>query len=260
MNILIATSGNITRGEVSLLSNALNKNHKVTIASMASDKGHQGMSFSTSGHPSRVDRFSYKDAMRNKTSSVDGFSGIMVHEFYSNPADAIAVMLCEVMKHDLPDIVICGISNGTNFGPDIYSSSHVNMALEATFYGVRAISIATEYCPGGNKETHLKNVIKFLESNLEELATVKLPHRTFLNINVPRVDRYKQLKGVKFVPMGRSGKVIEFDERKISHEDVYYWMRFAKEKNDKSQNDDRAAFEAGFVAITPLNYDATGEV
>jgi len=262
MNILIAASGNISRLETSLLASALNKNHKVTIASMARDAGHQALAFSTSGSPSRVEIFQYNEALRGKVKKVEDYNGIMVHEFYSRPADAVSIMLSEIMKHNPPDIVICGISNGTNLGPDIYSSSHVGMAIQATFLGSRAITIATEYNPGGNTEANLKPVIQFLESNLEELASLELPSKTFLNINVPRATKLKDLKGIRYTRMGKRGKKIEFDQNKTPKGQVYYWTRFASCEDDETKSDDRSAFMAGYVSISPINYDASngGEI
>jgi len=243
--------------EVSLLATALNKNHKVTIASMARDSGHQALAFTTSGNASRMERFPYRDAMRGKTTKLDGFSGIIVHEFYSRPADAVSIMLGEIMKHDLPDLVICGISNGTNLGPDVYSSSNVGMAMEATFFGVPAITIATEFNPGGNTEAHLKHVIKLLETNLEEFANINLPPYTFLNINVPRSKNYKDLKGIRYTRLGKVGKLVEYDAHTAPDGRPYYWTRFARGESCKHPMCDRASYEEGFVSITPLNYNST---
>ena len=257
MNILIATNGHFARPEVSALATALNKNHKVTIASMSRDGGHQALSFSTSGFPTRVEQFPYKEAMRGKVAKLDAFNGIMVHEFYSRPADAISIMLGEIMKHDKPDLVMCGISNGTNLGPDVYSSSHVGMAMQAAFFKVPSIVVATEHKSGGNSEVNLKSVVQFIEGNLEEFANLPLPPHTFLNINIPRVERYSALKGVKYTKMGKSGREIGFDEKTTPNGHKYYWTKFYCVGNIPSKDDDRSWFEAGYVSITPICYDAT---
>ena len=261
MNILIATSGNISRLEISTLATALNKNHRVTIACMARDGGHQGLAFSTSGTPSRVDKYNYTEAMtgRATTRELKTLDNILVYEFYSRPADAISILLSEILKHDPPDLIITGISNGTNLGSDIYSSSHVGMAMQATFAKIPAVVIATEYNPGGNTALHLKNVTQFLENNLDEFAQIQLPPYTFLNINVPRVDKYAQLLGVQFTQMGKLGKMIEFDENKTQKGQTYFWTRFSEAERNPDKEEDRAAYEAGYVSITPICYDAGAE-
>ncbi|MCL2569699.1 MAG: hypothetical protein FWE16_00655 [Firmicutes bacterium] len=247
MNILIANNRNITRGEVSLLAARLSTKHKVTVAYMEQDASFKGLAFSYENAPVHVNQVSGHSA-----------EGVAVFEFGSYPADMISIMLGEIMRHDPPDLVICGISNGVNMGPDIYSSSNVGMAIESTFFGIPAIVIATEYNQGGNSITHLEPVIKFVEKNLDKFANLELPAHTFLNINVPRVEKYKDIKGIKFTHMGKSNMKLEYIERTCPKGRKYYWSKIASQENmDKGGEDDKTWFDQGYISISPISYDPT---
>jgi len=244
VNILIAKVGSIRLNEIKVLADALTKKHRVTIVTMAEEASHRGQAFSFRGTPVRVNPFQYKD--------------MQVYEFYNNPADAISVMMCEIMAHRKPDLVICGISNGVHMGQDIYCSSNIGMAMEAAFFDVPSIAVGIEYRPGGHSELELKNAITFIEKNIEKFIALKLPKHTFLNINIPTVKTYKQLKGVKAASMSRMSQLSAYVERTDANGDKYYWADNAERKNtDTGEEYARTWFDRGYITIVPLNYDAT---
>ena len=240
--MLIASNGNIVRQEVKALARALERKHSVTVATMSEERSYSAMAFSFQNLPIRVESIGYRN-----------------YEFYTTPADAMSIMLGEIMKAHPPDLVICGISNSTNMGPDIYSSSHVGMAIIATSFGIPAIVVGTEFASGGANEEALQPVINFIEKNLTRFASIELPKYTFLNINVPKVENYSDLKGVKFAPMGRMNMRLEYEERVDPKGKKYYWAKRAKREDlDTDENpDDKEWFDKGYVTITPISYDTT---
>ncbi|MCL2756199.1 MAG: hypothetical protein FWE45_04090 [Firmicutes bacterium] len=263
MNILIATANNKSRNSVGMLARALSKKHKVTVASMSSDSGHRAQAFSFVNAPTRVNKITTvsapaKKSAKNKeeTSLVANMDGIAIYEFYSNPADAMSIMLGEIMLNRPPDLVICGISNGTNLGPDIYSSSHVGMAMEAVYFGKKAIVVATEFEMGDNSPETLKPVIQFVEKNIEKFAKLDLGPQTFLNMNLPKVDDYKDFKGVKFTQMGKTNTKYIFEPGVDPKGGKYFWARRA-EREASGDDDDMGAYNAGYISVTPISYDST---
>lgn len=246
MNILIANVGNIRRGEVWALARALDKNHRVTVAVMSQDSSYRAQAFQFANAPTRVDNHLIGD--------------IPVYEFFSNPADAVSIMLGEIMIAKPPDLVICGIGNGTNLAQDIYVSSHVGMAMEAAFLGYKAVVVATEKKSGGHTDAELEPVIRFIEKNVEAFAKLKLPRQTFLNINVPQVNRYEELSGIRYTSMGKTTLRSTFDKRTDPKGETYYYLRHEPQENVKhGENDDKTWYDRGYVSITPINYDATAE-
>jgi len=257
MNILIATANNKSRNGAASLARALSKNHKVTICSMSSDHEYRGQAFSYVNKPIRVNKITSPKKPLTKGDNDCGMENIAIFEFYSNPANAMSIMLGEIMRNRLPDIVICGVSNGTNMGPDVYSSSYVGMAMEAGYFGRKAIVISTEFEMGDLSDTSLKPVMQFTENNIEKFAKAELPPHTFLNINIPKVDSYKKYKGVKFTEMGIMNSRLVFDEGVDPKGEKYYWSKVAKRENIGDELDDKTWYDKGYISVTPISYDAT---
>jgi len=189
------------------------------------------------------------------------FDGIAAYEFYSYPADMVSIMLGDIMAHQKPDLVICGINNGVHMGQDIYSSSNIGMAMESIFLGVPAIAVGIEYQPGGHSEKDLENAVTFVDKNLETFAKLKLPKGTILNISIPTVASYKKFKGVKVAAMGRMTQLSEYEEKLDGKGKKYYWAKNVERLN--AQPDDtwaRTWFDQGYITIVPINSDATDHV
>jgi len=274
MDILIANVGNIRASEIKVLAEALNKKHRVSIISMASDSSHRGQAFSFRGAPVRVNPLLYRDIMAGTTwvaqqkdintlgalsdKKLAAFDSISAYEFHNNPADAISVMMCEIKAHKLPDLVICGINNGVHMGQDIYCSSNIGMAMESCFFNVPTIAVGVEHRYGGNVEADLKNAVQFIEKNVEKFADMNLPANTFLNINIPAAKTYKQIKGVKVAKMSRMTQLSTYVEKIDGQGEKYYWADNVERSNeDPSEEFARTWFDRGYITIVPLNYDAT---
>ena len=273
MNILIANVGNIRSNEIKALAEALNKKHKVTIVSMAMESSHRGQAFSFRDTPVRVTPLLYKDVMASaswvgqkditsiKTESekkLSIYDNIAAYEFHNNPADAIAVMLSEIAAHKLPDLVICGIGNGLAMGQDIYCSSNIGMAMESCFYGVPTIAVQVEHRVGGHTTAELKHAVQFIEKNIEAFADLNLGKRTFLNINIPTVEKYTQFKGVKVARMSRMNQLSTFIQGTDANGEKYFWANNVERINkDTGEEYARTWFDRKYITIVPMSYDAT---
>jgi 5'-nucleotidase len=258
MNILIANIGNIRVNEIKALAEVLNKKHKVTIASMNSDARHRGNAFTPFDTPVAVMPLSYKDVMKSASwvsakspSDIKDYNGIAVYEFdaRANPADAMSIMLCEVMAHKPPDIVVCGINNDVHLGQDIYCSSNIGMAMEACFLGHKVIAVGVQRKVGGHTEAELAPAAEFIEKNIEKFAKMKLPEHTFLTINIPNVEKYKDFKGIKIKSMEFVPIAAKYLEKTDAYGQKYFWADLI-ERNDEDLTD-------GYITIVPINYNAT---
>ena len=250
MHILITNVGNVRAQEIRSLALALNKKHRVTVACMAVESSCKGQAFSYCGTPVRANSLVYHEG-KNKTER------IMAHEFYGTPADAVSIMLGEIMKHDRPDIVICGINNGVHMGQDIFCSSSIGMAMEAAYFGVPAIAVAIERRVGGHDEAGLANAVKFVEKDLDKITKLDLPKYTFLNINIPTAEKYTDIKGVKVTRLGWVKVFGEFDKRVDHKGQDYYWTCNVEPVGESGEGTDIYEWNKGYVTITPIDYNAT---
>jgi len=250
MNILIANVGRAGANEIGVLVRALNKKHRVTVACMAVEGSFKGQAFSYTGVPVRV-HSSFMDGEKTKAERVP------VYECYGEPADAVSIMLGEIMAHDRPDLVIAGIGNGVHMGQDIFCSSNIGMAMEAAYFNVPSISIAIPHKAGSHSEQECETAIKFLDKNLDKIAALKLPKHSFLNINIPN-RKYEDLKGVMITRMGWIDPLINEFEEKVDHRgNKYYWSKLVSRNAKSDEGTDVYGFAHGYVSVTPINYDPT---
>jgi len=268
LNILIANCGNIRSHEIKTLAEALNKKHKVTIASHMQNKSNRALAFCYRDVPVRCNTVLFKDIVKNTDwiKAIDnnpkertGFDGISTFEFGGDPADTISIMLNEILAHKKPDLVICGLNNGRHMGQDIYSSSNIAMAMEASFLGVPAVAVGVDKAPGGNAEKDLLPACEFIAKNAQKIAELKLPPKTFLNISIPRVEKYSDFKGVKVARMGKMTQLSKYIEKADPKGAPYYWADSVERKSCLESDPDAAPawFEKGYITIVPLNYDLT---
>jgi 5'-nucleotidase len=264
MNILIANVGSIRSNEVRTLALALNKKHTVTIACMAVDSSFKGQAFSAGDIPVRMNQLNYKDVVKNHhagkaAKNLDAYNNIAAYEFYGTPAEAVSIMLGEVMKNR-PDLIVCGINNGVHMGQDIYCSSNIGMAMEGVFFRIPSIAVGIERRPGGHSEEECQNAVKFIEKNIAKIAAMQLPQHTFLNINIPSVEKYEDIKGIAATVMGKLTIIGEFIEKTDPKGKKYFWAKNVERKSADAQESEGTgirAFEDGYISITPLSYDAT---
>ncbi len=97
------------------------------------------------------------------------------------PADCVFEAFNNGLACDDVEVVISGINKGYNLSGDIILSGTYNAAMEASFFGKKAIAIAAEDGPGIT-ETYQK-AASFIVSNMEMLLSSKIG--TVVNINVP---------------------------------------------------------------------------
>jgi 5'/3'-nucleotidase SurE len=278
MNILIANVKNMRVNEIRALAEALNKKHKITVASHASNKSNRGLAFAFRHEPVRVNPVHYADVVKNSSwvwhlttkelkesdKKVGAFDGIAGYEFGGDPADSIAIVISKIMEHKKPDLVICGINNGRHMGQDVYCSSNIGMAMEARMFGIPTIAVAVEHRSGGHTMETLKAAAQFIEKNVEQFAKLKLPRHTFLNINIPCVNQYKDFRGVKISRMGKLNQLSKYIVDTDAHGDDYYWAenveRHSVEReiaHAESHNHAPKWYEDGYITIIPQTYDCT---
>ena len=169
------------------------------------------------------------------------------------PTDCVHLGLHGILKR-LPDLLVSGINHGGNLGDDLTYSGTVGVALEGTLFGVPSFAMSLvarerfRFEPAGQ----VARVIA------EAVAAHGLPAGTYLNVNVPNVERFEDLRGIRMTRQGRrvygSGVVEKLDPRGRT----YYWigageLGFVEEE----VGTDVEAVAGGCVSVTPVRTDLT---
>mgnify|MGYP006288323057 CR=1 FL=1 len=168
------------------------------------------------------------------------------------PADCIKIAVKELLD-DKPDMVVSGINLGSNTGINVIYSGTVSAATEGTILGIPsfAISLTTYTNPNFNPAA------KFAVKMVQNLPELHLPEKTLLNINVPNVKKYEDIKGITITRQGMSPFAEEFEKRIDLKNRAYYWLGGSKSPiKEDIEIDDRAVKERR-ISITPIHFDLT---
>ena len=130
IKILLSNDDGVHAEGIRVLAEALSDLADITI--VAPDRNRSGASNSlTLEQPLRVNELSAGNY------SVQG-----------TPTDCVHFALNELMKDDLPDLVLSGINHGANLGDDVLYSGTVAAAMEGHFLGVQSIAFSLVWVSG----------------------------------------------------------------------------------------------------------------
>ncbi len=169
------------------------------------------------------------------------------------PADCVKIAVQELLKDDLPDIVLSGINLGSNVGIDVLYSGTVSAATEGAYFGIRsaAMSLATRQDPDFSFASRFsRQVIEFLLKN-------HFDRGISLNINIPAIPE-ERIKGVVFTRQAITQYREYFEKRVDPRGNTYYWLagEIIAEENGRPDTD-ILALKNGMITITPISCDLT---
>ena len=165
------------------------------------------------------------------------------------PTDCVNIALHEVMK-DKPDLIVSGINKGLNIGDDVTYSGTVAGAFEGALLGYQAIAVSLKFTRGDWDFGPAAAAATTMAASLFEQP---LPHRTFLNINVPQGTP----AGVRVTVQAKRNHITKVANRLDPRGRPYFWIEEAQDDWEVDPKSDHQAVIDGFVSITPLQPDLT---
>ena len=153
-----------------------------------------------------------------------------------------------------PDVVVCGINNGSNAAINIIYSGTVSAAREAAIMDVPSIAISVT--------NHAAKHFEYADQLAKKLIPVilqkesEIPVGTLLNVNVPDVPE-DEIKGILLTKQGKTKWDDIYEERTDPYGGKYYWLTGNLIQIDKEMDADHAAISKNYVSITPIHFDLT---
>ena len=173
------------------------------------------------------------------------------------PSDCIYLALHSMFDEVKPDLVISGINRGSNMGEDITYSGTAAGAMEGVLQGVPSIAISqvVDFTLSKHDYSLAKKTIRTVVEKIFA-GEFPLPHREFLNINIPPDIKEAELK-VTYAGYRYYGNDAHLHRNPRAEE--YYWLGLHpleyKPREGKVHLCDFEAIEQGFVSITPIHLD-----
>jgi 5'-nucleotidase len=172
------------------------------------------------------------------------------------PTDCVMFAGIELLKDDLPDLVLSGVNRGFNVADDITYSGTVAAAMEGTVLGIP--SLAMSQAVGGRDEDAIWGCAERHGPPLvKRLVELGWPKDVLLNINFPALAPGR-VKHVSVTTQGtRDQSMLRVDERKDARNRTYYWIGFKRILSDPDQGTDLRAIYEGRISVTPLHLNLT---
>lgn len=166
------------------------------------------------------------------------------------PADCVKLAMEELLDQR-PDMIVSGVNPGGNMGIDVLYSGTVSAAMEGFLYGLPAIAVSTT-----KRQGNVLAAAEFAREVCLKWQNKGFQPRTLLNINVPGRGR-TDILGYRYTNMGWRWYEDVFTKEADERGCDYYWMGGHPTDYPADGNTDVEACAAGYISITPLNFDLT---
>ena len=178
--------------------------------------------------------------------------GYREYTFNGTPVDCIKIGINECWPEgQLPDMVVSGINHGGNMAICVNYSGTMGAAAEGCIFGIPSIGLSVlDHRPDADFRECCRLGIKVIDDVLAH----GLPHGTYLNLNVPVVERVKGLK-VCHQADGRWIKEFKRSENASGH--PVFWLTGEFRNDDSRADNDMLALDNGFATLVPCKVDVT---
>ena len=166
------------------------------------------------------------------------------------PVDCVKLAINEVLDRE-PDLLVSGINHGGNMAICVNYSGTMGAAAEGCIFGIPSIGLSVlDHRPDADFRECCRLGIKVIDDVLAH----GLPHGTYLNLNVPVVERVKGLK-VCHQADGRWIKEFKRSENASGH--PVFWLTGEFRNDDSRTDNDMLALDNGFATLVPCKVDVT---
>lgn len=176
--------------------------------------------------------------------------------YASNGTPADCVILASLSDLPQPDMVISGINAGANLGEEVLYSGTVSAAMEGALQGIP--SLAVSVC--AYTDVLYDGAARFTARLVASLQQCwPLPPDTFFNLNFPNVPSV-ELKPARLTRLGRRQYSNVLSKREDPRGRPYYWFSGSPVESDCGEGTDIQATQQGFISVTPVHFDLTGDL
>jgi 5'-nucleotidase len=169
------------------------------------------------------------------------------------PADCVKLARHEILKQK-PDLCVSGVNHGSNSSINVIYSGTMSAAIEAGIEGIPAIGFSLlDY----NWDANFKVLEDYIKKITMSVLKEGLPHGVVLNVNFPKAETKKDIKGIKICRQAKGNWVEEFDKRQSPQGKDYYWLTGKFVNLDKGEDTDEWALANNYISVVPVQFDLT---
>jgi len=169
------------------------------------------------------------------------------------PVDCVKLAINKLLERK-PDLCVSGINHGSNSSINVIYSGTMSAAVEGSLEGIPSIGFSLlDYSHNADfteSESFIKKITNYVLVN-------GLPDGVCLNVNIPKSEKGKEIKGIKICRQANANWEEEFDERKDPKGRTYYWLTGKFVNFDNGEDTDEWALKNHYISIVPVQFDVT---
>lgn len=173
-----------------------------------------------------------------------------VYSVQGTPTDCVHFGLNELLKDQLPDLVLSGINHGANLGDDVLYSGTVAAAMEGHFLGIQSMAFSLV------GQRHFDSAARLACELVKRHCSQPVQQRRLLNINIPDLP-YEQLGNIIVTRLGARHHAENMIKQKDPRGQDIYWLGPPGKEQDAGEGTDFYAIERQHVSLTPMQVDLT---
>lgn len=171
------------------------------------------------------------------------------------PADTVKFAVTALGGYR-PDLVLSGINPGANVGNSVFYSGTVGCAIEAAFFGLRAMATSL-WRRAGDDGIKFETGAFLAVEMIPWLLECTWSPRTFWNFNLPNTS-LDEIKGTRFTHQGTSFYTDEFRmQREDGDAKIYRNVGKNLVQSPEAHDSDDRMMERGYASMTLLSTDMT---
>ncbi|HED2698193.1 5'/3'-nucleotidase SurE [Klebsiella pasteurii] len=173
-----------------------------------------------------------------------------------SPADCVALACMELMRCNLPDLILSGINRGGNLGNETVFSGTVGAAMTGLLLGIPSIALSQNIDKDSRVTWETSRIAA--PDIIRHFYTVGWPADACLNINFPPINL--QEAGEYTVTSQGAGRLQRFDikkENKNQSDDFTFTIDLGHVDCCNDLFDETGGILAGHITVTPLRYNRT---
>ena len=168
-----------------------------------------------------------------------------------SPADAVKLGITQFLPRR-PDVVVSGINSGLNAGINVLYSGTVAAAIEGAFFGITSVAVSLEW----DEHADYDRAAAIAIDVIAELLRRSPPAGSLFNLNIP-TSALTGRRELRVVPMSTARYGEAYERRVDPRGRSYYWATNDPPPPPSPNESDVTALAAGYVTLTPLDYDLT---
>lgn len=237
--ILVTNDDGITAPGIRTLIETMKEFGEVVV--VAPDSPQSGMGHAVTLHqPLRLDE-------------VDIYPDIRAFQSSGTPVDCVKLAV-DIVLDRKPDLLVSGINHGSNSSINVIYSGTMSAAVEGAIEGISSIGFSLlDYSYHAN----FKPLVPYIRQIASEVLEKQLPAGTLLNVNFPKAEKFKDIKGVRVCRQALAKWEENFVERTDPNGRQYYWMTGRFVNDDQGDDTDEWALKHGYVSVVPVQFDLT---